>query len=338
MKHTVDWAILGSGAWGTALGVHLSQKGFRVQLVCRRSEQAEVMRAARVNATYLPGIQLPEALEIQTPNTVDWSRPSIYFLACPTKGLAEWISIIHTYAHRLQPSALFICLCKGLEPSTLITPVAYFTKVFPNYHCGVLSGPNNAHQVAAGMPTAAVLALNTSAADAYPQVHQWIHSETLRVYHSSDVIGVELGGCLKNIYAIGAGICDALKLGDNAKAAYVTRVVAEMTTIGLNLGGQTNTFYGLSGLGDLIATCYGPWSRNRQFGEHIGNGLTPESILTNHAQVVEGYASTLNFRNLCIEYTIECPVLEEIYKVLYENKPAHQGIKTLMCRELKTEA
>jgi glycerol-3-phosphate dehydrogenase (NAD(P)+) len=336
-NNTFSWAILGAGAWGTALAVHLtktqSPQGY---LVARRQELAQNLIQTRENTLYLPGIQLNPSIQITTYDALAWQHVNLFFIACPTKGLVELATILKSNVSKLSPQAAFVVLCKGLEPSTRLTPLSWLSQQLPNNSCGVLSGPNNALEVAESKPTAAVLSFkNPYALAQILQSH--LSNKTLRVYYSDDAQGVELGGCLKNVYAIGAGVIDALQLGDNSKAAYLTRVLQELIRLGVALGGRKETFLGLSGIGDLTATCYGAWSRNRSFGEAIGKGESAATFLAKQKTVVEGYTATKSFFELSKQFNTDFPVLTEIYQLLYHDKLPQDAIHALMNRELKAE-
>jgi glycerol-3-phosphate dehydrogenase (NAD(P)+) len=202
---------------------------------------------------------------------------------------------------------------------------------------GCLSGPTNALGVARGDPSAMVLATRCAGAG-LEEIQASLSSPSLRVYTSDDLAGVEFGGCLKNIYAIAAGCCDGLRLGDNSKAALLTRALAEMVRVGGALGARTETFYGLSGFGDLVATAYGDWSRNRQFGQQIGEGRDVASLVAHRRTVVEGYTTTQAFASLCAARKIDAPILREMQAILSEGKKPAAALAALMTRELKREA
>jgi len=199
-----------------------------------------------------------------------------------------------------------------------------------------LSGPTNAAEVARGKPAAMVLAA-MNADGVLAEVQAALSGPTLRVYRSDDVAGVEFGGALKNIYAVAAGCCDGLKLGDNAKAALLTRALAEMVRVGVALGAKAETFYGLGGFGDLVATCNGAWSRNRTFGQQLGEGKSAAELIAGSKSVVEGYRTTQSFAGLCQERGIDAPILSEINRILYEGKSPAKALTALMTRELKRE-
>lgn len=323
--------VIGAGAWGTAFALHLCRRGHVTTLVPRRAEQVESLRRERENRAYLPGIALPEALHVASEVDAPLADARLVFLACPSQALRETLGRIGALLPRGVP---LVSLTKGLERETHLRPSEVIRAVLPSAAVGVLAGPTNAAEFARGLPGAMVLAgvgFDLSAVQAE------VSGGSLRVYTSGDLAGVEFGGCLKNIYAIAAGCCDGLKLGDNAKAALVTRAVAEMVRLGSALGAQPETFYGLSGFGDLIATCTGSWSRNRGFGEHLGQGRTVAALLAESRSVVEGYRTAESFHGLCRERGIDAPILAEVYRMLYEGKPPAAVLAALMNRGLRSE-
>jgi glycerol-3-phosphate dehydrogenase (NAD(P)+) len=328
--------ILGAGAWGTALALHCGRAGHVVTLVPRRLEMALQLAAERENREYLPGFKLPASLQIGLELRPALMEAEMVLLACPMRGLRDLSKAVKRELDATIAPPMLVSLCKGLEAETLHLSHVVLAETLPGVPTAALSGPSYAGEVAAGQPTAVVLATNADEQHGR-RVQHALSSATLRVYRSRDVAGVELAGALKNIYAIGAGLCDGLKLGDNAKAAYLTRALYEMTQLGARLGGQTATFYGLGGFGDLVATCNGRWSRNRSFGEDIAHGRTPEELLRGRHTVVEGYAATAAFAELCRREKIEAPILNEVYALLYSGRQPMETIQRLMGRELKEE-
>ncbi len=329
--------ILGAGAWGTALALHCHRAGHVVTLAPRRLEHALALAAARENREYLPGFALPADLQIGLEVRPALMEADLVLLACPMRGLRELAQTVRQQMDAAWARPLFITLCKGLEMDTFKLPCAVVADVLPGADTAVLSGPSHAAEVAGGQPTAVVLATQ-AADDRARRVQAVLSGQTLRVYRSRDVIGVEAAAALKNVYAIGAGLCDGLRLGDNAKAAYLTRALHEMAAVGVHLGGQTATFYGLGGFGDFVATCNGQWSRNRTFGEDIAKGNAPAKLLSNRHTVVEGYGATGAFAALCRREKIEAPILAEIHALLYDGRDPREAILRLMGRELKEEA
>lgn len=305
-------------------------------LLPRRLEHALSLTTTRENKEYLPGFPLDPSLQIAHALAPALMEAQVLVLACPMKGLRETCLRVQTALPTARQLRWVISLCKGLEPETLLRPCEIISTLLPDYTHGALSGPSFAHEVAAGKPTAITLASHGDE-ESLRLLQSSLSSPSLRVYASHDLTGVELGGCLKNIYAIGAGISDGLKLGDNARAAYITRALNEMVVLGKALGGDIATFYGLSGFGDLVVTCNGKGSRNRTFGEHIAQGRSVTDILQGRRDVIEGYWATASFYALTQKKGIEAPLLAALYAVLYEGLPPRQAIEALMRRELKTE-
>lgn len=331
---TLKAVILGAGSWGTALALHLARCGYDVTLLARDDGHADRMLQQGDNREYLP-IPFPQNLK----PSADFSHlrgAEMGFLACPSQGVSEFCRRIGEINFASSQRPFLVTLCKGFIPESLRLPLSLAAEILPEFELGVLSGPTYALDVALGKPTAAVLA-SAAAPSRLSQIQEWLNSADFRLYRSADVRGVELGGCLKNPYAIGMGLASSLGYGDNGRAALLTRMMKELARIGVALGGQRETFYGLSGLGDLLATAQGSWSRNRCFGERIGNGESPETIIQSQKAVVEGYRSTRGFYELCQKMHISCPILDEIYQILYGGKKMHDVLPNLMQRELKSE-
>jgi len=332
----MNFVIIGAGAWGTAFAIHLSRLNHTVTLVPRRFEQALAIASTRENADYLPGISLPLSIQIGHELTPVLMEAEVVILACPSQALRETCERVRAHLGLATQLKLVVSLAKGLELGTHLRPSEVIASVLPQITAGSLSGPTNAAEVALGKPAAMVLA--TTKSDAFlAHVQTALSGPTLRVYTSDDVAGVEFGGALKNVYAIAAGCSDGLKLGDNTKAALLTRALAEMVRVGLALGAKAETFYGLGGFGDLVATCNGAWSRNRTFGQHLGEGRKAVDLIAASKSVVEGYRTTESFYGLCTERGIEAPILGEIYRILYAGKPPAEALTALMTRELKRE-
>ena len=332
----MNYCILGAGAWGTAMALHLDRCGHSVTLVPRRMEHALALSSGRENKDYLPGYQLPHTIQIGCEIEPVLMETDVVFLACPSKALRSLCERVRNGMAAAWKLKLFVVMCKGLEMESLKAPSEIVQEFFPDIACGALSGPTFAGEVAAGKPTAVTFAVSPEfqSAETYQEAFSNL---SLRVYLSNDVRGTELGGILKNIYAIASGLCDGLKLGDNAKAALLTRSLNELVQLGQLLGGDKETFYGLSGFGDLVATCSGPWSRNRTFGEKIAQGETPESIVNGQKTVVEGYRATECIQQLCHQKRLDAPILSQIHAVLYGGKDPRLALQSLMSRELKSE-
>jgi len=332
----MNFAVIGAGAWGTAFAIHLSRLGHTVTLVPRRFEQALAIASARENTDYLPGLKLPLSIQIGHELTPILMEAEVVLLACPSQALRETCERLRANLGLATQLKLIVSLAKGLELGTHLRPSEVISAVLPEYAAGSLTGPTNAAEVARGKPSAMVLAATKT--DAFlVEVQAALSGPTLRVYTSDDVAGIEFGGCLKNIYAIAAGCCDGLKLGDNAKAALLTRALAEMVRVGTALGAKADTFYGLSGFGDLVATCTGAWSRNRTFGQHLGEGQKVADLLAASKSVVEGYRTTQSFAGLCAARGLDAPILAETKRILYEGRAPAEALAALMTRELKRE-
>ncbi|MEM8867386.1 MAG: NAD(P)H-dependent glycerol-3-phosphate dehydrogenase [Verrucomicrobiota bacterium] len=328
--------ILGAGAWGTAMALHLDRCGHAVTLVPRRMEQALDIASSRENVSYLPGDSLPHTIQIGYELQPVLMEAEVVLLACPSKGLRELCLKVADSLSGAWQLELFVVMCKGLELESFKTPCDIVNEIFPDIACGVLSGPSYAGEVAAGKPTALSFAIDHPGIDS-AAYQESFSSPSLRAYVTSDVRGTELGGTLKNIYAIASGLCDGLGLGDNAKAALLTRSLGEMIKLGVMLGGRQETFYGLSGFGDLVATCSGDWSRNRTFGQRIGQGEAPAAILEQQSSVVEGYRATLCLQQVCTQKQVAAPILNEIHAICYQGKDPRAALQALMTRELKNE-
>ncbi len=326
----MNFVVVGAGAWGTAFALHLARGRHAVTLVPRRAAHAEALRSSRINADYLPGLVLPDAITITPDLEEAVSAAEVVLLACPAQALRET-------CQRFRTDKLVVSLAKGLEVGTHLRPSEVIGAELSGARVGSLTGPTNALGVARGDPSAMVLA--TASKTPWAEALQVALSDrALRVYTSDDLAGVEFGGCLKNIYAIAAGCCDGLKLGDNTKAALLTRALAEMVRVGAALGARPETFYGLSGFGDLVATCYGGWSRNREFGQHLGEGRAAADLISHRKTVVEGYKTTESFADLCTEKGIDAPILQETRAILIEGKKPAAALAALMTRELKSES
>lgn len=332
----MKFCVVGAGAWGTAFALHLDRGGRGVALVPRRPEHAAQLASARENREYLPGIALPPGVRVTAALEEGLSGADVVLLACPAQTLRVTSSHVRQALGSGTPPRLVISLAKGLELGSHMRPSQVIGEELPGVPVGALSGPTNAAEVARGLPAAMVLAAR-GGEDAATLVQAAISGRTLRVYTTDDLAGVEFGGSLKNVYAIAAGCCEGLGLGDNAKAALLTRAVAEMVKVGGALGARPETFYGLSGFGDLVATCHGAWSRNREFGHRIGEGRAISDLLAGRKTVVEGYETTRSFAGLCAERGIDAPILGETNAILFRGSRPADAISALMMRELKRE-
>lgn len=325
--------VIGAGAWGTAFSIHLARKGCKVLLWVFETELYEILKKERVNSHYLPGFSLPGQIKF----THDLSEVANYsndiVISTPSFALKNTIK---TISKPLSGKNILI-LTKGLETETLLrmSEVAEGVISKKKTHIAVLSGPSFAKEVAQGAFTSVVVASKHGELSAYLQ--KIIHDDNFRVYTSNDVIGVELGGAMKNVMAIGAGIIEGLKLGANTQAAFITRALAEIKRLGKSLGAKETTFMGLSGIGDLILTSYGQLSRNRWFGVELAKGKRPEDIIKSQNTVVEGYFTIKAAYRFSKKLNIDMPITEELYKVVYEGKDLLASLKDIRSRGLKEE-
>jgi glycerol-3-phosphate dehydrogenase (NAD(P)+) len=326
-------AIIGAGAWGTAFAIHLARTGKQVLLWVYEEELCEILKDTRENADYLPGFVLPESIDF----TTNLEEIAVYsddiVIAMPSFALRGTIRKI---APRLALKNLLL-LTKGIERETFLDMSGVIKELLGESadRLAVLSGPSFAKEVANGAFTASVIASRNKHLAQYFQ--QMIHSDSFRIYISDDTIGVELGGALKNVMAIGAGIIEGLKLGTNTQAAFVTRALAEMARLGKALGAKETTFMGLSGMGDLILTSYGNLSRNRLFGIELAKGKKARAIIDSQKNVVEGYYTIDAAHNLSKKLGIDMPITEELFKILYEGKDIKTSLQDIITREFKEE-
>ncbi|MEM0967083.1 MAG: NAD(P)H-dependent glycerol-3-phosphate dehydrogenase [Verrucomicrobiota bacterium] len=329
-------AVLGAGSWGTALALHFDRRGHTVTLVSRRLDHAADMATSRENKVYLPGFPIPPSLQLGHEVMPALMEADLVVLACPAKGLRSLCEKIAQSRSSSWGISAVVAVCKGLDPETLELPFEVMREVLPWYPAGILSGPTHAGGLAQRLPLAAVLA--------FSEISDWVRDlqvafsdDCFRLYLSEDPTGVSLGGSLKNIFAIASGCADGLGLGDNAKAALLTRSHAEMVEIGVALGGNRDTFSGLSGLGDLVATSYGEWSRNRTFGEMISSGGLVSDLLKDRSTVVEGALAVKLYQERCRKIGLSTPILDEVYSLVYEAKNPGTALQDLMARRLKSE-
>jgi len=333
----MNCAIFGAGAWGTAMAIHLARQGHTVTLVPRRLEHALALTAARENVDYLPGHRLDDSLQVGLEAAPALMDADLVFLACPSKGLPELLRQIGPAVRAAAP-LMAISLCKGLDQTTLRRPSELMAAAFGPVPVATLSGPSNAAEVARGLPTALVLAASRDD-ETLRQVQAAVSGPTLRAYTSADLAGVEIGGTLKNVYAVGAGLCDGLGLGDNAKAAVLTRALQEMMRLGVALGGRAETFLGLGGVGDLMATAHGGWSRNRSLGEQLARDPRGTlAALAHRREAVEGHRATDTLTRLARQRGVDAPILFCLHAILFEGMDPRAGVTALMTRDLKPEA
>lgn len=321
--------IIGAGSWGLALSVVLSEKN-DVRLWVRRKEVLDVLVSNRESPDYLKGVRIPESVFL-TNDPSDFCDREVVFFVVPSKYFRDVVSMFRSCINK---SVLISCT-KGIEIDTLSFPTDILREEFDSSVIGVLSGPSFAEEVARKLPCAITLATNDMSSTR--QIQEAISTQYFRVYAWDDVRGVELAGAYKNVIAISAGIIDGLQLGNSAKASLITRGLNEMSRLGKFMEGRVETFYGLSGAGDLILTCTGMYSRNRKLGEAVAKGINPRDFVSSSKMVAEGYYTSVAIRKLSERYGIELPIANEVYEILHNNKDPLQSLKDLMSRELKQE-
>lgn len=320
--------VFGSGTFATCLAMVLASKGYRVRLWCRREERAAEIRAGR--HSLLPGLELSDRIEA-------WDA------AAPLDGVDFVISAVPTQRLRaaliqcrdhLPKDVPWVSVSKGVELQTLARPTAIIREIV-GHACAVLSGPSHAEEVVRGVPTAVTLGIDDM------ELGRWLQNalstESFRVYSNPDPVGVEWGGALKNIIALGAGIAIGRGFGDNTLAALITRGAVEMARIGEVLGGRRETFWGLSGIGDLMVTCFSEHSRNRQVGVRVGRGESPQAVIDSMAQVAEGVPTSSAVRELGLVHGLELPITEEVFGVFHEGQDVDTAVSNLLSRSLKSE-
>jgi glycerol-3-phosphate dehydrogenase (NAD(P)+) len=325
--------IVGDGGWGTTLAALLSKKGFDVSVWGAFPDYVEEVRESRENVRFLPGVRIPEKVRLTSDMDEALRGKDIVVLAVPSQFMRGVLMML-----KMEDLAgkAFVSVTKGIENDTLKRMSEVVREILGAVPLAVLSGPTIALEIANGAPTTAVVASDD--AGLALRVQDLFMTERFRIYTSDDVTGVELGGSLKNIIAIAAGASDAMGYGTNAKAALLTRGLVEMVRLGVAMGAKRDTFYGLSGLGDLTTTCISQYSRNRWLGEEIGRGKRLGDVLKGTSMVVEGVATTRSVRDLSQRYGVEMPIASEIYRVLYENKDPKKAVRDLMTRSPKTES
>lgn len=325
-------AVIGAGSWGTALSMVLSQNEHDVHLWMRSREQFDTIQKTGQNPKYLPGIDLPGNIHYTVDLQNALEGKDLVLLSVPTQSIR---SMLKQMKDIIRPEQILINVAKGLETGTKKRISEIIEEVLPEQPFVVLSGPSHAEEASKGMPTTVVA---SSKRKLWAEIVQDAFSNHFfRVYTNPDVVGVELGGALKNVIAFGAGISDGLGYGDNAKAALMTRGIREIGRLGEAMGANISTFGGLTGIGDLIVTCTSMHSRNRRAGILIGKGATLEDTLEEVGMVVEGIKTTESAFELSKEYGIEMPITEQIYQVIYRNGKAEDAVKNLMSRRMKNE-
>lgn len=324
--------VIGSGSWGTALARVLSKNGHEVTLWSRREEESRMLREERENKLKLPGVKLPDDILCTTDLEQTVEGKDILVLATASPSIRSMAKKMAPYVAAGQ---LIVDVSKGIEESTLMILTDVIAQEIPQCRAAVLSGPSHAEEVGRDIPTTVVAGAKDRETAEY--IQNLFMNKVFRVYTSPDMLGIELGGALKNVIALAAGAADGLGCGDNTKAALITRGIAEMSRLGVAMGGHIETFNGLTGIGDLIVTCASMHSRNRRAGILIGQGKTMQEAMDEVKMVVEGVNSAKAAKTLAEKYGIDMPIVQEVNQVLFEDKPAREALADLMLRDKKIE-
>lgn len=326
--------VLGGGSWGATIASHLSQKGFSVSIWEYSETQVQHMRRKRT-LTFLPQLKIHPSVSITSNMQEALKDRTIIFSVVPSQFVRSTWKQVKKYSPKIQ---LVLSLTKGLELKSLKRMTEVIVEECPESRgkLAVLSGPSHAEEVCRKIPTAVVVASEKK--ELAKMAQQILGLSSFRVYTNSDVIGVELCGALKNIYAIACGVCDGLGLGDNSKSALITRGLYEMTKLGKQMGGNQFTFFGLAGMGDLVVTCFSKYSRNRLLGEKVGRGKKLKTALKEMMMVAEGVPTSKSAYQLAKKCGCDCPIITEIYRILYEGKSARKSMRDLLMRPMREES
>lgn len=325
-------SILGAGAWGTAIALVLDSNGHNVTLWSALADEVKTLRVERELKDKLPGAILPESIIISDDLESSCNDMDLIVFAVASPFVRRTANIANPY---IKENQLIVNVAKGIEESTLFTLTDILKEELPKADIAVLSGPSHAEEVSRGIPTTCVVGADSKKSAYF--IQDIFMNERFRVYTSPDVIGIELGGSLKNVIALAAGVVDGLGYGDNTKAALMTRGIAEISRLGVAMGGKLETFSGLSGVGDLFVTCTSLHSRNRNAGYLIGKGYTMEEAMDEVKQIVEGVYSAKAALALAKAYDIEMPIVEQVNQVLFENKSASEALSDLLLRDKRRE-
>ncbi|MBN2210269.1 MAG: NAD(P)-dependent glycerol-3-phosphate dehydrogenase [Sedimentisphaerales bacterium] len=329
-------AIVGDGAMGTVCGLILTGKGYRVRMWSYDAEQAWQIDHYRENRRFLPGFILPAALEVTADDELIFQDVGWVVSAVPCKYLRNvWKRLAKQLPDAKQKRPCFISVTKGIEHGTFARPTEVMREVLDARPYTALSGPNIAEELARKLPATTTVASEDE--NLLQRVQQLFSTAWLRVYTNTDIMGVELAGATKNVIAVAAGVLDGMQVGHNIKAALLTRGMVEISRLGIALGARAETFNGLSGMGDLITTCYSPSGRNRTFGESIGKGMSIRDALEHIPGEVEGVNTVRSLVALARQYHVEMPITAAVYAVIFESKPVMEAIGELMTRKLKAE-
>ncbi len=324
--------VIGAGSWGTALALLLHNNGHEVVLWSIIEDEVNMLREKREHESKLPGVRLPEEMEITTDLEYSLKEKDLVVLAVPSPFTR---STAHSMSPYVAEGQLIVNVAKGVEEKTLMTLSEIIEQEIPQANVAVLSGPSHAEEVGRGVPTTVVAGAKDEKTAKF--IQDMFMNSVFRVYTSPDILGIELGGALKNVIALAAGVADGLGHGDNLKAALITRGIAEITRLGLAMGAHAETFHGLSGIGDLIVTCASVHSRNRKAGYLMGKGYTMQEAMAEVKMIVEGVYSAKAAMGLAEKYQVELPIIEQVNKALFENKNPKEALEELMLRDNKIE-
>ena len=325
-------SVIGAGSWGTALAVLLAHNGHEVTIWSHDPYEIEMLSTKREQADKLPGVKLPENVKVSSDMEESLKGMDVVVMAVPSP-------VVRSVAKQMAPSIsdgqIIVNVTKGIEDETYMTLTDIIEEEIPNAEVCVLSGPSHAEEVGRGIPTTVVV--GSKKKEVAELLQDVFMNEVFRVYTNPDIIGIELGGALKNVIALAAGTTDGLGFGDNTKAALMTRGIAELTRLGVALGGKPETFSGLTGIGDLIVTCTSVHSRNRKAGYLIGQGMTADEAMKEVKMVVEGVYSAKAALGLAKKYGVSVPIVEAVNKVLFENADPREEVSNLLLRERRKE-
>ena len=330
--NTKKITVIGDGGWGTTLAMILNAKGNKVALWGVFPDYIETMKSARENVKFLPGIKIPDPISVTSDLAAAVRDADILVLATPSQHLRE---VTGRMKGMKLDGKLFVSVAKGIENHSMMRMSQVVSDVLGKVRIGVLSGPTISFEVARGLPTTVVAASEDE--KTAQEIQDLFMTEAFRIYTNTDLIGVELGGSIKNVIAIAAGISDGMGFGVNTKSSMLVRGIVEIARLGTAMGAKQETFYGISGLGDLVTTCVSVHGRNRWFGEEIGKGKKPDQVLKSTEMVVEGVGTAESCHELCKKYNIEMPIAEEIYAIIYKGKDPKAAVRDLMTRKKKSE-
>ena len=324
--------IIGAGSWGCAICWLLCNNGHRTTIWSYSEAEKEMLEKYHENIDRLPGVKLPDSVKFTTDLNEAIAGKDLIVCVVPSVALR---STAHNMRPYVSEGQIIVTLTKGIEEGTNMIMTDVIKQEIPQADAAVMSGPSHAEEVGRGLPTTIVVGAKTKETSTY--IQSLVSSKTFRTYSSEDMLGIELGGALKNVIALAAGMADGLGYGDNTKAALITRGIAEISRLGTAMGAETSTFFGLSGIGDLVVTCASVHSRNRKAGFLIGQGRTMQEAMDEVHMVVEGVYSAKAALDLSKKYNVDMPIVAEVNKILFEGTPAAEAVNRLMQRDLKAE-